>query len=406
MKAIHAFCLAAVMVIGLCAQTIPNLPLPLGAGTAEVWNNEIYYFGGSNNWSGNILYPRIYRFDGAVWSHHDSIPDYDMWDVESVLVGDDAYLISGWPGGANRLRRYAMASGAWQYLAPSPNTQTWGVTAEHRNGEIFLFNSAGQVFAYDIAGDSWQTRTAVNATGTWDLSSILYQEEIYILGFQDSAFYKYTPDSDLWTRLANSPYPLGACAMGIINDSIYCVGGNNNGSSVAVYRSMIVYDIPSDTWVISGGVLSGARHWMATAEYRGGLYVVGGIDSAVQSVDIVEEIIPQGTAVGIGEASGPPPGFALAQNYPNPFNPSTTIAFTLPSAEQVRLEILNARGQIVRVLVGGAVFAAGAHQLRWDGRDTNGTAVASGIYLYRLKAGPSARSGQVFVQTRKMILMK
>ena len=42
------------------AQQLPNLPIPLGAGTAEVWNNEIYYFGGSNNWSGTIVYPRIY----------------------------------------------------------------------------------------------------------------------------------------------------------------------------------------------------------------------------------------------------------------------------------------------------------------------------------------------------------
>ena len=41
------------------AQQLPNLPIPLGAGNAEVWNSEIYHFGGSNNWAGSIVYPRI-----------------------------------------------------------------------------------------------------------------------------------------------------------------------------------------------------------------------------------------------------------------------------------------------------------------------------------------------------------
>ena len=112
-------------------QQLPNLPIPLGAGTCEVWNNSIYHFGGSNNWSGSICYPRVYRFDGTNWAYEDSIPDNNMWGVTSVLVGDDVYLIGAWPYGPELNRRYNLNTGEWVYLAESPNTyHTWGISSE------------------------------------------------------------------------------------------------------------------------------------------------------------------------------------------------------------------------------------------------------------------------------------
>ncbi len=87
-----------------------------------------------------------------------------------------------------------------------------------------------------------------------------------------------------------------------------------------------------------------------------------------------------------------PQTFALAQNYPNPFNPNTTIAFTLPTASEYRLEIFNLLGQRVDAFAGRA--AAGSTTITWDARDR-----ASGVYLYRLTAGEN-------VATRKMLLLK
>lgn len=394
--------LLSILLIGILgtvsAQTIPSLPIPIGAGTAEVWNNEIYHFGGSNNWAGSILYPRIYKFDGFTWSHFDSIPDNNVWDVESVLVGDWAYLISGWPSGSSFLRMYHLPTGAWEYLASSPNTQTWGVTAEYFNGVIYLFNSTGNVYAYNIATGIWSTGTPNTATGTWDLSSILYQDEIYIIGFNDTTFYKYTPVSDQWTQLENSPYQVGACAMGIINDSIYCVGGNNNGGSAAFYRSVIAYDIPTNTWAIDSLVIRGKRHWMATAEYKGGLYVVGGIDSTSGAVDVVKEIVPQGTAVGVESVNPVPNSCFPSQNYPNPFNPITTITYQLPATSDVELIIYNLLGKKIRTLVLERQPAGGYH-IQWNGKNEAGWQVPSGVYMYRLKAGS-------VIHTHKMILLR
>jgi FtsP/CotA-like multicopper oxidase with cupredoxin domain len=86
-----------------------------------------------------------------------------------------------------------------------------------------------------------------------------------------------------------------------------------------------------------------------------------------------------------------PATFALAQNYPNPFNPSTTINFQLPSDELVELKIYNRIGQEVRTLVNSG-YQAGSHNVVWDGKNNRGKSVASGMYIYRIKAGKHTKS--------------
>ena len=74
-------------------------------------------------------------------------------------------------------------------------------------------------------------------------------------------------------------------------------------------------------------------------------------------------------------------------NHPNPFNPSTTISFTLPEAVDVRLQIFDASGRLVKTLVDGEVRGIGDHHVIWNGRtDADGSA-ASGMYFYRIVAG-------------------
>ena len=89
----------------------------------------------------------------------------------------------------------------------------------------------------------------------------------------------------------------------------------------------------------------------------------------------------------------------LYQNYPNPFNPQTTIRFDLPKAGHATLEIYNMHGQVVQTLVQGAQHA-GVHAVVWDGRDQNGEAASSGVYLYRLVVDDN------FIETKRMILLR
>ena len=102
---------------------------------------------------------------------------------------------------------------------------------------------------------------------------------------------------------------------------------------------------------------------------------------------------PAPTAVR-SEAASPPVALALAANYPNPFNATTAIGYALPAAEPMHLAVYALNGQPVRTLVQGVV-APGWHEVRWDGRDAAGRAVASGVYLYRLATVGEVRTGKM-----------
>lgn len=74
----------------------------------------------------------------------------------------------------------------------------------------------------------------------------------------------------------------------------------------------------------------------------------------------------------------------VEQNYPNPFNPSTTIKYSLPSRQQVEIGVYNLRGACIVNLVDG-VQETGEHSVIWNGKDSHGTQVSSGLYLYKVR---------------------
>jgi hypothetical protein len=85
--------------------------------------------------------------------------------------------------------------------------------------------------------------------------------------------------------------------------------------------------------------------------------------------------------------------FLLGQNYPNPFNPTTVIKYQLPKSRHVTLKVYDIIGKEVAVLV-DEQKNAGSYQVT-----LNDFRLASGVYLYQLKAGN-------FVETKKLILLK
>lgn len=93
-----------------------------------------------------------------------------------------------------------------------------------------------------------------------------------------------------------------------------------------------------------------------------------------------------------------PTSYTLYANAPNPFNPSTTFHFDLPEPAQVKLKIYDISGSLVHELL-NCEMPAGRHRLAWQGRNSKGRRLASGVYFFSLEAGP-------FSQTRKMTLLK
>ena len=93
----------------------------------------------------------------------------------------------------------------------------------------------------------------------------------------------------------------------------------------------------------------------------------------------------------------------LLQNYPNPFNPDTWIPFKLAQSAPVTINIYDTKGQLVRTLhignKGAGIYVTKDKAAYWDGMDSLGENVGSGIYFYTLQAGD-------FRATRKMLIVK
>ena len=76
-------------------------------------------------------------------------------------------------------------------------------------------------------------------------------------------------------------------------------------------------------------------------------------------------------------------GTRLRNNYPNPFNPSTTIEFSIQNDSSIAISVYNIKGQKIKTLANNE-FIKGTHSVIWNGDDTAGKSVSSGIYFYKL----------------------
>ncbi|MCW8965903.1 MAG: hypothetical protein OQK82_04335, partial [Candidatus Pacearchaeota archaeon] len=95
-----------------------------------------------------------------------------------------------------------------------------------------------------------------------------------------------------------------------------------------------------------------------------------------------------------------PTTFMLGRNYPNPFRYMTTIQFALPTETKVSLNIYTLKGQLVRQLITpDKKMPAMFHQVFWDGRNDQGTRVAAGPYIYRMKTG-KFRKAKIMLMVR------
>jgi len=142
--------------------------------------------------------------------------------------------------------------------------------------------------------------------------------------------------------------------------------------------------------LLDGGTISGAKtsHFQisSTSFADSGFY-----DCVVTQDTIVEpSSLAHLRVTGGNTDAGPTPTvteLALSAPSPNPFATSTRIRFALPREAEVRLDILDVSGRLVRELVAGERREPGNHNVEWDGRTQGGERAASGIYFVRFRAG-------------------
>jgi hypothetical protein len=243
-------------------------------------------------------------------------------------------------------------------------------------------NYAGLLYKRPIAGGTWLPDTA---------------------GLQGAIVYSITPDKN------------GNLYAGTYGGGIYKKTGNTwsgfstpNGLGGS---SAFVTTVDSSGALWAGfSTLNGFNflwHGIYYTTDNGSSWTYAGLDSisvralvvygdsvyAVTYNDGLYILTRNGTTNSVQTSTTPPSTFVLLQNYPNPFNPTTAIRFSIPQRERVSLIVYDVLGREVSTLVNGDL-EAGPHQATFDAAK-----LASGIYLYRLKAG-------TFTATKKLVLLK
>jgi hypothetical protein len=166
-----------------------------------------------------------------------------------------------------------------------------------------------------------------------------------------------------------------------------------------------LFNLSGSSYCVGNGIVSvdinGLTYNCPSTDYYGNARP-NPIDTWVDIGAIESEYLKNHIPVGVKDNSNElPVKYNLYQNFPNPFNPSTTIEFALPTPGFVTLSIYNILGEKVATLV-SEELTAGSYKYEWDA-----TELTSGIYFYRIQAGdPSTGSGQGFVETKKMILLR
>lgn len=108
------------------------------------------------------------------------------------------------------------------------------------------------------------------------------------------------------------------------------------------------------------------------------------------------------TVTAVNNDGNLPGNVPALNNYPNPFNPCTTISFELPHNSRIELSIKNIKGQKIRTLVRGEKIA-GKHQILWNGTDTLGNQVSSGVYFVYMDVHDDLTD---YISVKKVVMLK
>ncbi|MFT5145203.1 MAG: hypothetical protein ACI84D_003845, partial [Thalassolituus oleivorans] len=155
------------------------------------------------------------------------------------------------------------------------------------------------------------------------------------------------------------------------------------------FDSSIVF---APAWVSSEGAID-ASGFFEVGDQPAGTIIVTATDATSGLEALATVTISSGVGVEEEDPDELPKEYALFQNYPNPFNPTTTIGYSIPIAQRVRLDVYDVLGRRVRTLVDESL-SAGRFQVRFDA----GT-LSSGVYFYRMTAGG-------FAEVRSLVLVR
>ena len=345
-------------------------------GTIEAENFDL---GGQNN----SYYDADTPNDGGQYRTTEGV------DIESCSDTGGGYDV-GW-NAIKEWRQYTISvkdSGTFQIGARVSSTSTTG----SMHFEIDGIDVTGIMSAPNTG--AWQTWTTV-LSKSFTLTSGIHQLKFFVntAGFNINKFDVYPPNAKPYI---NFIYPTGgeqfaqdsivevkwnSQQIGSVNIGFSTNGGafwtfvqNGVDAQFGVYRWKVPKIISANCKLIIMSKDNTSLFDTSKAVFSVG--VINSVDNKIENLRT----------------------FSLEQNYPNPFNPSTLINYRIPGLALVNIKVYNLLGKEVTTLV-NEERAGGEYSVVWNGKDSYGNNVPSGIYFYKLQA-------ENYYQVKKMVLLK
>ncbi len=284
--------------------------------------------------------------------------------------------------------------GPYSDTSVSANAKWAYVAMLRRATELSIYNSilVGYPFGIQLR-DTLTQRAAIN--NNLEIRNTSLQAKTNVLALSSSPSTGNIAGFDIAAWFTTGGYGNnGSTARRAIDVGITSTAFALNGSNNPVPAA-------SSEGATAGGAFNVGRlngdSWFTTVTYRGAFdpalamsaqWTAGWTNWSPENTNYANGV------TGVEQIAGAVPSeFSLEQNFPNPFNPSTTIEYSLPKADRVRLSVYNMLGQEVATLFEGNQ-EAGQYKSVFDAKT-----LTSGVYFYKLSTSTSQ-------QIRKMVLMK
>jgi len=375
---------------------LPMLPAPIEKAGGFIIKDSLYIVGGSSDFT-TTYRNSVYKIDlnnPISWQQKGNMLyalseiTYGTADVNDTVI----YVAGGKKNGdtiVNSLLRYNTITDNWSSSTVMPFSR-YGIGLSVVTDSTILL-----VGGLPIGGVSNSRLGLINKFNpniiTWSLGPLYPPGDVYNVGCWGNkkglAYYSGGANAAFGKLLLDSVYP----------NVVEYNGGGSGGLITVLIKPSPVTHTQLDGFIDPGITQDTFRTYTA-----GGALTPSGpgtnMLTSLTAVRLRVGITPISTEV--------PENFVLHQNYPNPFNPSTKILFEIPVMKNgqrtsfTTLKIYDITGKEIAVLLEESLIP-GTYEVTFDGYN-----VPSGIYYYRLVTGNLEKPGQIYSNTRKMVLLK
>ncbi|MFZ1082005.1 MAG: T9SS type A sorting domain-containing protein [Candidatus Kryptoniota bacterium] len=408
-------------------------------------NISCFAVSGSNLFAGSFDGDGVFvsTNNGASWTVADSgLTNTNVYSLAvSFDTPSDTNLFAGTNGGVFLSTNNGTSWTPVNTGLTNTQVNALAVSPNGAGGTNLFAGTDGGVFLSTNHGTSWSAADSGLTTNTAILSLAVAPNGAggtSLFAGTDSGIFLSTNSGASWTA-ADLGLPTNTAVLclavspnGEGDTNLYAGTGDgvflstNNGTSWIQFNvgltDTLVYSFAIYSNVIFvgtyGGIFYFANDWYML---RGKLISEGwlGFNDGLSSIPSVLSLIVSGNSIlagisGLGvwvrpisdvtavthDGSNAPMRFSLFQNYPNPFNPTTTIGYALPANSFVTLKVYDLLGRELKTLV-NEHQNAGSHSATF-----NASNLPSGVYFYRLSVGSLSGQTGLFMQTKKLVLIK